>query len=149
MLWGEHDAQRERRDVHRALAVAAGIVIVWVGLTMTSYSWHELIFVQPDPTSPPRIAVPLADAECHLDDDCTLMPALITCCGECDPAPPYEAVPRALLDEVRLVTNEDCAPHTRLCDPPACSMQVENASPSVICRGGRCEVQETEPRASR
>jgi hypothetical protein len=80
------------------------------------------------------------EPECQVDDDCTLMPSAMTCCGECDPAPPFEAVPRTAVDSRLLELETDCAESTRLCEPPICEVVPPSCIASAICLDGRCRV---------
>jgi len=81
--------------------------------------------------------------ECTKDDDCTLMPSRLTCCGECEPAPPFEAIPREDLDSLLLELETDCAPQTRLCEPPVCEVVPPGCMARARCVDGSCEVEAT------
>src|SRR5512143_3440506 len=106
-LWAEHDARTARRNRRRSLAVSIGCSTLWLGLTVTSYSWRGIPLSEPNPPT----------AECRVHGDCVLLPSVVNCCGECGPAAPYEAAPRDVLDLLRRATDESCAPTTRVCDP--------------------------------
>jgi hypothetical protein len=81
-----------------------------------------------------------ATAECRTDDDCTLMPAAITCCGECEPVPPFEPVPRTAVDSVLLELETRCAERPGPCDPPVCEKSPPGCQADAICHAGRCLV---------
>lgn len=108
-------------------------------LALTPYACHEIYFEDDNELVPARIA----PAECSVDADCTLMPAAITCCGECEPVPPLEAVPRTFLDALLLENESACAPTTRLCEPPACASVPAGCAARAVCRAGRCTVVES------
>jgi len=84
-----------------------------------------------------------APTECRSDDDCTLLPAQLTCCGECPPAPPFEAVTRHEMDAILLERETTCSQSTRLCQPPVCEPRLRSCSAQARCSVGRCVVDET------
>lgn len=90
-----------------------------------------------------------APPECARDTECALVPAAFTCCGECEPAPPFEAVSTELLDEVRGEWADRCAPATRACEPPACASVPEACAARAICDRGACRVAVTSACAAR
>src|SRR5512138_2386899 len=62
-------------------------------------------------------AEPASQAEapqCVRDDDCALLPSALTCCVECPPAPPFEAVPTAVIAGL-LIENETVCAEPKLC----------------------------------
>jgi hypothetical protein len=95
---------------------------------------HELYFSDDDEVVSARVE----PAECAVDADCTLMPAAITCCGECGPVPPFESVTRQELDALLLENETACATRAGLCEPPACAALPEGCAARAICRTGRC-----------
>ncbi|MGE0395321.1 MAG: hypothetical protein AB7T06_01240 [Kofleriaceae bacterium] len=78
------------------------------------------------------------EAECETDDDCGLMPSRLTCCGECEPAPPFEAVPRSQIDALLIELDTQCAPRTRLCEPPVCEEVPFECEARAACIAGVC-----------
>jgi hypothetical protein len=95
-------------------------------------------FERSEPVSASSIGV-----ECMVDDDCGLMPPLMTCCGECDPSPPFEAVPRTAID-ARLIDLENyCAERGQACDPPICEIAPPGCVARAICVRGTCQVVES------
>ena len=108
-------------------------------LALAPYACHELYFAENDEMVPGRVE----PADCLADDDCTLLPAAITCCGECEPVPPFEAVSRSTVDALLLDNETDCALRTQLCDPPACASVPEGCAGRAVCRSGRCTVVES------
>lgn len=95
------------------------------------------------PTSAPLDAprpVP-ADRDCNGDHDCVLMP-LVTCCGECAPAPPFEVATRVHLDGVLVESETQCARDRRPCEPPVCTPLPHGCEAAAACVDGRCVVQQ-------
>ena len=87
------------------------------------------------------VAIESSDArECAVDDDCTLMPSRMTCCGECKPVPPFEPVPRTAVDSRLLELETACATTIRLCEPPVCEDVPPGCTAYAICLDGRCRV---------
>jgi hypothetical protein len=82
-------------------------------------------------------------AECVVDDDCGLMPPRMTCCGECDPVPPFEAVPRTAIDAVLIDLETACAQSSSLCEPPECAVLTPGCVARAICLHGTCRVIES------
>ena len=78
--------------------------------------------------------------ECRIDDDCTLLPPAMTCCGECDPVPPFEAVPRTAVDALLLELETRCAEKPGPCQPPACESSPPGCEAYSTCVGGHCMV---------
>lgn len=102
------------------------LLLVWTGLVLMPRACeHEA------PVAPVEI-------ECVVDDDCVLMPSAINCCGECPPAPPYDAVSGEELASLLIQLETDCAEWTRLCEPPACEIISQRCEPRAICVEGRC-----------
>jgi hypothetical protein len=83
-----------------------------------------------------RTEAPRGD-ECTIDSDCVLMPE-VTCCGECPPAPPFEAAPRESLDAVLIEAEERCATDLRPCTPPVCDPVPRGCWAKAACDDGRC-----------
>jgi hypothetical protein len=81
--------------------------------------------------------------ECVVDDDCGLMPPLMTCCGECDPAPPFEPVPRTAIDARLIELEHACAEHAPVCEPPVCETVPPGCIARAVCVRGRCRVVES------
>jgi len=93
------------------------------------------------PTAPTAVAVQAA--ECKSNDDCTLLPSQLTCCGECAPAPPFEAVTRQEMDALLIERETTCSQSPRLCQPPVCEPPPRGCSAQARCSVGRCVVDET------
>jgi hypothetical protein len=115
-----------------ALYLAVSWSALVVGYSTSSRSLPQ----QPAATEP-------EPGECVVDDDCGLMPSQMTCCGECPPAPPFEAVPRTAIDSRLLELETDCAPQTRLCIPPVCEPVPAGCDAQAICIDHRCRLVET------
>jgi hypothetical protein len=79
------------------------------------------------------------DPDCAADRDCVLMP-WITCCGECEPAPPFEAGTRVELDGILIESEMRCARDDRPCAPPVCGAVPRGCEARAACVGGRCVV---------
>jgi hypothetical protein len=79
-----------------------------------------------------------AALECVTDDDCGLMPSEITCCGECEPVPPFEAVPRTAIDARLLELETYCAERTIECVPPSCAAAPPGCTARATCDRGTC-----------
>lgn len=73
--------------------------------------------------------------ECRVDDDCELVP-IVTCCGECKPAPPFESVPRSAIDTLLLETEERCLRDDRPC--PVCARPPRGCTAAPRCAQGTC-----------
>ena len=81
---------------------------------------------------------PAANAECHADDDCVLLPSELSCCGECPPAPPFHAAPRWVLDGMLVEAETTCSYDTRACAPMACDPVPPGCIARPACEAGRC-----------
>ncbi len=79
------------------------------------------------------------EPECKVDDDCILMPSEMTCCGKCDPAPPFEAVPRSAVDSRLIELETECASRTRWCESPVCDITPPGCAADAACIAGRCQ----------
>ena len=78
--------------------------------------------------------------ECRVADDCTLMPSAITCCGECDPVPPFQAVPHTDVDAWLIEVETRCAGKPPACDPPSCEAAPPGCEAHAACVSGHCMV---------
>ena len=78
--------------------------------------------------------------QCRVDDECTLMPSVMNCCGECDPAPPFEAVPRTTVDARLLELETVCGQRTNVCEPMDCDVSPPGCQASATCVAGHCMV---------
>jgi hypothetical protein len=101
----------------------------------------------PSPVDPPTAkgkpaADPSEPGECAADEDCVLMPVL-SCCGECPPAPPFEAVTRAELDSALIESEWHCTDKEHDCTGFACEALPEGCQARAACREGRCTVIES------
>jgi hypothetical protein len=134
-LWSSY-ASRSRTRVVLSLCL---IGLLAAALMAMSVACIELYYAEDE-----RIPARPAPAACKQDADCALMPALLTCCGECEPVPPFEAVTMRRLDAMRSDTDAQCAPPTRLCDPPMCSSLPPRCEARAICVEGACRVDATE-----
>jgi hypothetical protein len=133
LVWSKHDRSRQTRL--RKLATVGIIAAISIGIA-TTYACVELLLVDDDVRS--RIDVVARDEpdECTADTDCVILPALVTCCGECEPVPPFDAARRTILEDLR----SDCVPRERLCDPPVCSPKPPGCEARAACVRGRCRV---------
>lgn len=130
--WNRQQLWPDRRGSQLVTAWGA---LAWLGAVgLLFYSCHDLYVVEDDI----RTHVDHA-SECIEDQDCVLTPSILTCCGECDPAPPFEALPRARLEEQRATLAERCAPVTRLCEPPTCAPVPAECRARAECRAGVCQ----------
>lgn len=82
--------------------------------------------------------------ECRVDDDCTLMPSVMNCCGECAPAPPFEAVPRTAVDARLLELDTLCGQRTTVCEPMDCDVAQPGCQASASCVAGHCMVVQND-----
>lgn len=76
-----------------------------------------------------------------VDDDCGLLPSQLNCCGECDPVPPFDAVPRESIDALLLELETRCAETPIGCVAPVCEPMPPGCSARAICVEHRCEVE--------
>jgi hypothetical protein len=135
-LWSIRDASRSRARVVLSRCL---IGLLAIAPTVIAVGCIELYYADDE-----RIPARPAPAECQQNADCALMPALLTCCGECEPLPPFEAVTKRRLEAIRSDTDAQCAPPTRLCDPPICSPLPARCEARAICVEGSCRVDATE-----
>lgn len=136
-LWAEHDAAHLRGLRLRSFVLVVGLLTAWNVIAVLGHSF-DLCLTDANVDPPRKIAEP---AECVVDDDCVLVPELMTCCGECDAVPPLEAAPWAMVDEIRRDAEESCAPRDRLCEPPICPSAPADCEAHPICRAGQCAVE--------
>ncbi len=141
VLWEQHDRRHARRLRTGSFLLAASFVVMWFAVAMMSYACHELVFEEGlrSPTNMVR-----AGDECISDSDCAVLPAQVTCCGECAAVPPFEATTRDALAEYRDAIATSCAPATRLCDPPTCASVPAGCVPRAVCDDGTCRVSATD-----
>jgi hypothetical protein len=139
-LWPAADAARNAfRAWSRMLWLVSSVVVATFALATPPTASNHADDQRIEPANP-------AARECQTDADCVLLPALVTCCGECDPEPPFEAIPRSTLEQLRSDTDEQCAPRTRLCEPPQCFSADRRAR--AECRNGTCRAVTSEPYAN-
>ena len=92
---------------------------------------------------------PPGTLECRVDDDCTLMPAAMTCCEECEPVPPFEAVPRTAVDAMLIELETRCAAKPSICGPRSCEAPPQGCQAAAVCVRGRCSVVQTDACSAR
>jgi len=102
-----------------------------------------------DPASGATVELAPAAIECRVDDDCTLMPAVMTCCEECDPVPPFEVVPRTAVDAVLIELETRCAAKPPICEPRSCEVPPPGCQATAICVQGRCSLVQTDACSAR
>ena len=78
-------------------------------------------------------------AQCVRDDDCELLPSALTCCIECPPAPPFEAVPDWVIGGL-LIENETKCAEPKLCPEVTCDPVPLGCEARAACERGRCVV---------
>jgi len=76
--------------------------------------------------------------ECVHDEDCVLLPAALTCCIECAPAPSFEAAPSWVLDGMLIENETECAEPRHLCPEITCEPVPETCVARPACAAGRC-----------
>ena len=146
MVWAEDDAYHRRRKLQQGNAVIVWFGILWIGLALRASCDREVSQPTIPPAIPPAIqpaATPApgaADLPCETDQDCVLRPSFITCCGVCDPAPPFQAVSRKRLDVLLWQTDALCTPRTRPCAPVSCSTRPATCEAGAVCHAGECRV---------
>lgn len=77
-------------------------------------------------------------AQCVRDDDCALLPSVLTCCIECPPAPPFEPVPSWVLGGMLVQHETDCAYYDRACPEVGCEPVPPGCLARAACADGRC-----------
>jgi hypothetical protein len=122
----------QRRD---ALVLVFVISVAGVGLGVANHACYELVRIADERGSNKFFVATVFD-DCVTDDDCVLMPSLVTCCGECEPSPPFRAAPRSDLTDLR----SDCLRREQLCDPPVCTAKPAGCEARAVCRSGTCAV---------
>lgn len=140
-LWSEHDARHERRMRRDMFTLVSMVTVVWFGLSLTSYACNEL-YMPDDRVYVPATVEPI-QRECLTDRDCTLVPSLFTCCGECEATPPFEAAPRAIVAQLRHENLAACATSmlAQSCEPPVCPGLPAGCDARPICQAGECRVE--------
>lgn len=113
----------KQRVMRRIPVLLAGIVVFAVLVTSTRTCERSS---------------PQSFDECVVDDDCVLMPSVISCCGECDPRPPFHAVTGKALDALRMELDAMCEDSCGECDPPVCEPLPPECYASAACIDGRC-----------
>lgn len=131
-LWSKRDARRQRR---RSWAFGVTVAGVAVGLGLANHACYELLLLGDEPNARDTFYLPAAFDECDVDEACELA-RTVTCCGECEPAPPFSAITRRDLADLRAA----CFPAERMCDPPVCSPVPPGCEARAVCRHGKCEV---------
>ena len=77
-------------------------------------------------------------AECASDNDCALLPAALTCCVECPPAPPFEPAPGWVLAGMLIQNEAECAERDRACPVVRCDPVPRGCAARAACAAGRC-----------
>ena len=77
------------------------------------------------------------DTQCVRDEDCVLLPAALTCCIECPPAPPFEAAPSWVLDGM-LIENDTVCPERWRCPEVTCEAVSTDCIARAACDDGCC-----------
>lgn len=127
-----------------ALANDRRMTCRWFASALVALAACEKLAASPDP--PPE-----ANAQCSRDEDCTLAPSALTCCGECPPAPPFEAAPVWEVD-ARYIENENrclapeisCGDESREGDASReqevidCPQIPAGCTARAACTSGRC-----------
>ncbi len=120
-----------------ALAVI-GLAVLTGGTA--SYACYEM-YVEEDTNE--TVKLHEGASECTVDADCVLMPAQMTCCGDCEAVPPFRAVPRATYEDAALDLEAECQPRNRVCEPPSCQDAAEGCEARPVCVRGTCHVEAT------
>jgi hypothetical protein len=110
----------------------------WLPLWVAMVSCNAWLLAPTDAASTAGAGATAA-ADCRVDDDCVLLPEL-TCCGECPPAPPFQAAPRRVLDGMLVENETSCSYDTRPCPPRACDRVPRGCVARATCEAGRCVV---------
>jgi hypothetical protein len=63
---------------------------------------------------------------------------VLSCCGECPPAAPFEAVTRAELDAALIEDEQRCAIEDHDCTRHACEPRPAGCAPRAACVDTRC-----------
>jgi hypothetical protein len=92
------------------------------------------------PARPFAVPRPLG-VDCEQDRDCTLLPEL-TCCGECPPVPPFEAIAVTSLDAVLIELENKCARLRIECEAPKCPPWPPGCYARGACEQGQCVVEQ-------
>ena len=111
----------------------------WLPLWVAMVSCNAWLLAPTDASTAGAGAGATAAADCHVDGDCVLLPEL-TCCGECPPAPPFQAAPRWVLDGMLVENETTCSYDTRPCPPRACDRVPRGCVARATCERGRCVV---------
>lgn len=86
-----------------------------------------------------RTARPAGESvQCLGADDCVLLPAALTCCVECPPAPPFEPAPSWVLGGMLIQLETDCAERDRACPAVRCEPVPAGCVARAACVRGRC-----------
>jgi len=81
--------------------------------------------------------------QCTRDEDCVLLPAALTCCVECPPAPPFEPAPRWVLDGMLIEQETRCATPRSSCPEVSCAAPRPGCEARPACIQERCSFIET------
>lgn len=87
---------------------------------------------------PPAPAEQREEPQCMRNDDCVLLPAALTCCIECPPAPPFEAAPSWVLDGMLIENETECAEPRHLCPEIRCELVPATCIARAACIAGKC-----------
>lgn len=133
-VWAEHDAAHVWRTRIQVFTTCAVLILAWSAILLVGYA------VEATRHAPLAHVDTSERTECANDGDCVLFVERVTCCGDCPPVPPFEAVPRTLLDELRQELDDRCAPREHFCDPPECPATPSGCEARAVCRAGTCSV---------
>jgi len=143
-IWNAADAAQEARLRHRRLLITAGAVVLIGGFV----AWAASAVVEQANATYRRVHRMTTTwtqrfaPECVRDDDCTLRPALVTCCGTCLPVRPFEALSVTRMRTLLQEADRACATRTRHCDPPVCPAPELDVDVHAVCAGGVCRAVE-------
>jgi hypothetical protein len=128
-----------------AAEVVMRIVDVAACIALAACSSVEMPPTTSEPGSSPayRADAGPADLACTGDRDCVLLP-YVTCCGECPPAPPFEAGSIHDLDAILIESEQICAERRVSCLDVtlACDVVPRGCEARPACVAGRCVVVE-------
>jgi hypothetical protein len=136
--------RRARRSWQLVLLVLAASAMVGSASILAYLAVHEVTTALAHATvkvgSWTRVLPPAR--ECVEDQDCALRPSVVTCCGTCPAARPFEAAPVGILEMALREADVACGPTARFCEPPACPIEETGSDVRAACVANRCAVVE-------